>query len=410
MVNREHGFTPHITVAYVSADTPTPPLRFEQPLHLDRVCVAWADEHYDMPFAQPPLTLAPSFKERAGTLATFKDARGQDRWLTITTSAYEDREAEVITTKGIAFAVAYGDLTGRRGTLRYWHVPGADLGVCDFQAQAGPGGRWLVESGTFYGPREAALGAAMAQKGWQMSPGFLHPRSEPTPLQIGTRQVGAYEHLVIFERSPTPPNRASNLFGTFTTTHKESPMNEEKRAQLKELVGGDETLLSELLGRIDQTDKAAQEHGMAFKDAPAWAQALVARIDALEAAQKEAPAEPAVEAVAQEAATDVEVDGVLDDEGFAELVADKLEARLAKRAAATTQKDAPATATQVTDLAAQVAELGTALKELTGDIPARSRQAIGVAVPAALATQLKDAHGDPLDSFLSGFGLNGAAT
>ena len=95
-------------------------------------------------------------------LHVYKDAAGRDRWLTITTTAYEDRDGEIITVKGIAHAVTHGDRTGQRGPLRFWHVPGLDLGDCDFQAQGGPGGRWLIESGTFRGPREARIGQAMA--------------------------------------------------------------------------------------------------------------------------------------------------------------------------------------------------------------------------------------------------------
>lgn len=238
----------------------------------------------------------PVTRKSAGLLRVFKDARGADRWFTITTTAYEDRDGEIITTKGIAHAVAYGDLTGQRGVLRFWHVPGIDLGPCDYQAQGGPGGRWLVESGTFYGPREAALGRAMAAKGWQMSPGFYHPEREPYPADVAGRRLGLYDHPMIFERSPCPPGRASNLFGRFSIT-KESRMNEEKMAALKELAGGDEALLADLLGRIEQTDKAAQTVGVAYKDAPAWAQQLIVRLEALEAREKavaeKAPMDPA---------------------------------------------------------------------------------------------------------------------
>ena len=226
-------------------------------------------------------------------LHVYKDAAGRDRWLTITTTAYEDRDGEIITVKGIAHAVTHGDRTGQRGPLRFWHVPGLDLGDCDFQAQGGPGGRWLIESGTFRGPREARIGQAMAAKGWQMSPGFLHPVTEPYPAAVGGRQVGLFDTPVIFERSATPPGRASNLFGRFTTTKERPMLTDEKRAALKELVG-DDPLLTELLARVDRTDKAAQDAGVAYKDAPAWAQALVGEVQALGERLKAVEARPAV--------------------------------------------------------------------------------------------------------------------
>jgi len=46
---QNHGFTPHITVAYVPKDAPTPPIRVEMPIAFDRVTLAWGDERTDYP-------------------------------------------------------------------------------------------------------------------------------------------------------------------------------------------------------------------------------------------------------------------------------------------------------------------------------------------------------------------------
>ncbi len=61
-------------------------------------------------------------------------------------------------------------------------------------------------------------------------------------------------------------------------------MNAEKRAQLKELVGGDESLLTSLLAGIEQRDKAAQESAVAYKEIAAAGIAGAALKSAVETA------------------------------------------------------------------------------------------------------------------------------
>lgn len=46
---QNHGFTPHMTVAYVPVDAPTPSIRVETPVTFDTVTLAWGDEHIDFP-------------------------------------------------------------------------------------------------------------------------------------------------------------------------------------------------------------------------------------------------------------------------------------------------------------------------------------------------------------------------
>ncbi|KPV49200.1 hypothetical protein SE17_33955, partial [Kouleothrix aurantiaca] len=58
-----HGFTPHITVAYVPIDAPTPAIRIETPVQFDAVTLAWGDEH---------------IHERMGARVGMKDAAADD--------------------------------------------------------------------------------------------------------------------------------------------------------------------------------------------------------------------------------------------------------------------------------------------------------------------------------------------
>lgn len=98
-----HGFTPHLTVAYVPLEAPTPDFRVDIPVAFSQVTLAWGDEHTDFPLGMQTATKsrfwhyphgtleawsAPVFQEdpeqhRAGTsfktyLASLKDASDDD--------------------------------------------------------------------------------------------------------------------------------------------------------------------------------------------------------------------------------------------------------------------------------------------------------------------------------------------
>lgn len=185
------------------------------------------------------------------TFAVFKDSTGRDRWLSVTTTAYQDRDREWISRKAIEGAVQAGDATGVRGPLRFWHVPGLDLGTCDYQATA-QDGRFLIESGTFKHAVAARIGRAAADKGYQMSPGFVHPADEP--------RGGVFDHITIFERSIVPAGRASNPF-TRLMVKGERMLTDEKKKEFETLAGDAESraFLTQLLSTVQTTDKAAQE-------------------------------------------------------------------------------------------------------------------------------------------------------
>lgn len=241
--------------------------------------------------------------DASGMLAVYKDASGADRWFSVSSTAYRDRDREIVSRKALAQAVAIGDLTGDRGPLRFWHVPGVDLGDCDYQALAADG-RVLIESGTF---RDAAFADALRArgKGYQVSLGFLYPVSQPDP-------DGVIDDIVIFERSLVPPGRASNPYTAFAVKEKAMPAHRigykaagpaapllpaEKAALLATLLGGQDTpAYKAATGAIEAADQAAQAAGAAYKGddaAPAWAQqllagqaALVERVKALEVGVK----------------------------------------------------------------------------------------------------------------------------
>lgn len=231
--------------------------------------------------------------EKAATLTVFKDASGAWRWLAKTTTAYLDRDGEILSTDALARDVARADADGRYGPLRWWHVgkpdasnavapwgPGLDLGWCDFNAVSG---RTLIESGTFKSEAIARAIAARASD-LELSPGFFHAASEPDP-------TGVFRHIHRFERSlvPTWAGRASNRYtGLYV---QEKTMDPRKIEALKELGLPAETI-DTLLADVAQTEKAADAAGVRYKEA-----GVMDRLrqwlngDAPEMATKEAPPE-----------------------------------------------------------------------------------------------------------------------
>lgn len=141
-------------------------------------------------------------KTQPTTFTVFKDKTGRYRWVAISSTAYRDRDGEILSTKALADDIAHADTTGQYGTLRWWHVPGMDLGDCDFNMLYG---RSLIESGTFKNDRIAERVKEKAHL-LKLSLGFRHPANEPD-------KSGVFHTIRRFERSLIPPEgNASNLF------------------------------------------------------------------------------------------------------------------------------------------------------------------------------------------------------
>ena len=185
----------------------------------------------------------------------------------------------------------------------------------------------------------------------------------------------------------------------------------EKETELKALLADQPDLLSDLLARVETTDKAAQDAKIAYKDAPDWAQALMARLDALEATVKAAPMEEEVmaeeEAVVDEEVVAEEADAGMDDAAFAQMIAEAvvqaltplldIEKKMAGHLADlkttiggySSQKDAAEA-----ELKTEVADLKQQVKEIAvGDIPQSVidsvlGQARGMYRPSAAADNL----------------------
>lgn len=210
-------------------------------------------------------------REKASDFTVFKDARGEWRWLAQTTTAFEDRDREVLSLKALEADVARADADGKYGPLRWWHIgapdstnidapwgAGLDLGWCDFNAIHG---HTLIESGTFKTEAIARWAAANADS-LGLSPGFFHPATEPDPS-------GVFHHIRRFERSLAPKERVSNPFTSFSltrATRKETTSVDKAKIQALVNSGIDLETIADLLAQTGQTEKTAMDAGVRFKE------------------------------------------------------------------------------------------------------------------------------------------------
>lgn len=221
--------------------------------------VGWAN--YDEDDDEKKKTLAAGAAEALVTsFKLYTEPDGTYRWVTYSSNAFEDLEKELFSTKALEDAVNYADLSGERGPLRVFHIPGADVGPCDFQAIAG---RMLIESGTFYGNPTGQAAAKFfkdaADNGEQfgVSIGYL--------FEKGDERDGVYDWLRIKERSVTPAGRAANPFTSFSLGGiPVLQITDEKKSFLERVVGKDNA--AGIISQAERATKALQDAGVRFKE------------------------------------------------------------------------------------------------------------------------------------------------
>lgn len=190
------------------------------------------------------------------SLTVFKEVSGRYRWVLLSSNAYRDRHAEIVSTKALEIDCDRADSDGDYGPLRWWHVGGLDIGDCDFNAMHG---RMLIESGTFRNPAVAERVKEQAPD-LAVSIAFRHPLTEPD-------SDGVFHTIRRFERSLLPKGREGNALcqvGFVTKEVEESNMKKEKLDAFKQLVGEDTA--KEILAQAETTQKQADNAGTAFKE------------------------------------------------------------------------------------------------------------------------------------------------
>lgn len=208
---------------------------------------------------------------RAKSFVVFKDYTGAYRWIARTTTAYRDRDNEIISEAALDQDSQRMMTTKQFGPLRYWHIghpdpfdqdrpwgPGIDIGDCDYSVVIG---RTRIESGTFRDPQIAQKVARQADQ-YELSPGFFHPLDQPGA-------DGVFNAVRSFERSivPIKYGRASNLFTGLAV--KEQRMNiDEMEKRFKTAIsdlGLDAQQAAALGQQLVATEKTAAAQGIAFK-------------------------------------------------------------------------------------------------------------------------------------------------
>lgn len=153
----------------------------------------------------------------------YKDAQGQERWVSISSVAVQDRQKETFSTKAMDWALGFAKIVSFKGPLRYRHVPGLDGGDCDFQKRIGD---FLFEAGTF---RDNKIGKKlkelMGKKGNGVSLGLLFSKDDIIE--------GVYQRALIFERSVTPSPAVPMT--SIIAKGKEIEMNKPTEDQLAQL-------------------------------------------------------------------------------------------------------------------------------------------------------------------------------
>jgi hypothetical protein len=325
------------------------------------------------------------------SFTVFKDARGDWRWLARTTTAFEDRDREVLSLKALEADVARADADGKYGPLRYWHIGipdpynadapwgwGLDLGWCDFNMMIG---RTLVESGTF-NSEAIARWAAKTANDHGLSPGFFHPQTEPD-------RDGVFGYMRRFERSLAPHERVSNLFTDFfaySLAHatKETTMPLIEATKIKTLLqsGFSPDIIAGMLDKIEQTEKTADAAGVRFKEAaptnPALDQiaaleqqlaALKAAVEAPVTVKADAPMGDTAEAdddAAEDAAMLDTIGAMLDSKLSPIITALSSLAGSSTTAATKTAQLEQATSSELATLKAQQATLHARIADLEG--------------------------------------------
>jgi len=191
---------------------------------------------------------------------TIKQKDGRFRWMSISSTAFLDREREIVAREGVDKSIQRAKSLGY-GPLRFWHTPGTDLGECDFQMRDGV---CLIESGLWYDTPEAlaARNTVSRSKSWGISIGFYGLQGKPAIIN-GIDVKNVWTDIQIIERSVLPENRAATE-GSMVTTVGDEMMDKEKMSALEELVGA--RLAKTMASRVDAVNAKSTEPDAVFKE------------------------------------------------------------------------------------------------------------------------------------------------
>ena len=202
------------------------------------------------------IRVIPTFIE----MKAFDQADGRTRWIAVSSGGFEDRDGEVVSTAFLEDAVKAADADGERGTLDIWHIPGSDIGTCDWQAVVSG---FLVESGLFddtpAGCRVAARIKEAADE-YGMSIQFIFAERTPDGVYLPPGRI--------VRRSILPRDAAAFPWSGISLKEwreqKMMKIDERKRAELVRLVGEEEA--ERILATVDVNAERLKQAGVRFKE------------------------------------------------------------------------------------------------------------------------------------------------
>lgn len=192
-----------------------------------------------------------------------KDAKtGRARWTQITSTAFLDREGDIVSREAIDKSISRAEDEGEYGEFTFWHTP-IKIGECDFQARSGV---CLVESGLF---DETPIGKAVSERiedypedYWGASLEFKPLKTRHDVLIKGRKVNRLWEDINIVRRSLLPQMyAAANHTKLFVRGGK---VDTQKKDTLIELVGSD--LAAKVLEQVSDVNKGTEEPEAVFKD------------------------------------------------------------------------------------------------------------------------------------------------
>lgn len=198
-------------------------------------------------------------------LLTYKQADGQWRWVAITSTAFLDRDGEIISQEALEKA-AQDQAPQTLGPLNFWHTRLA-AGTCDFAFQEG---LVRVESGLWGDdPFSARLRKAVQEDptAWAMSIEVaVNPRTTLRDQVVnGVKVRRIFRDIEVCGRAVLPREWASNPFTSIETLGGNPDMDAKKQELLKELFG--EEMAQQLISSVEELNDKQYDPTAVYKEA-----------------------------------------------------------------------------------------------------------------------------------------------
>ena len=202
-------------------------------------------------------------------IEVFKDANNIWHWITVSSTGFQDRDKEIVSSQALTKAVAMAEQNSwDLGYLTYWHERPVRVGKCD--------GRFIeefceVETGTWFTDDVSEAlrkDVAFNPELWAISIEFLGNLTTATEKAVinGTEVRRIWNDISFKgqDRSILPAWRASNTFSLIESQGGASDMRDEKIAFLRERAGDE--VADKVVAGVDAINKLAREKDSVVKE------------------------------------------------------------------------------------------------------------------------------------------------